>query len=149
GEPLTDEPHYDSVKSVFASAAENVVDHLLFHRAAPLPAGVQGSEDFRRAFATGVPRAAAGVTLKDLSLDGRLFTLRCSYLIYSETFRSLPAPLLDRIFARLHEALTSTDPKNRYAYLEAGEKRRILELLTETHPLARAQFAKGRANRPR
>lgn len=142
GEPLTDEPSYDSVKSVFASAAENVVDHLLFHKAAPLPAGVRGSEEFRRAFATGVPRSADGATLKGLSLDGRLFALRCSYLIYSDTFRALPAPLLDRIFARLHDALTSSDPKHRYAYLEAEEKRRILALLTETHPEARSQFAK-------
>lgn len=142
GEPLTDEPSYDSVKSVFASAAENVVDHLLFYKAAPLPAGVQGHDEFRRVFATGVPRSVGGATLKDLSLDGRLFALRCSYLIYTDTFRALPAPLLDRIFARLHAALTSDDPKHRYAYLEADEKRRILALLTETHPEARAQFAK-------
>lgn len=142
GEPVTDEPSYDSVKSVFASAAENVVDHLLFHRAAPLPPGVQGGEEFRRAFATRVPRSTDGASLKDLSLDGRLFALRCSYLIYSETFRALPAPLLDRIFARLHDALTSTDPKHRYAYLEAEEKRRILALLRETLPEARAQFAR-------
>lgn len=142
GEPSTDEPTYDSVKSVFASAVENVVDHLLFRDAAPLPPGIQGHEDFRRAFATGVPRAADGSTLKDLSLEGRLFALRCSYLIYSDTFRTLPAPLLHRIFARLHEALTSEDPKNRYAYLEADEKRRILTLLTETHPEARRQFAR-------
>lgn len=142
GEPQTDEPSYDSVKSVFASAAENVVDHLLFYKAAPLPSGVEGSKDFRGAFATGVPRSASGATLKDLSLDRRLFALRCSYLIYSDTFRTLPAPLLDRIFARLHDALTSTDPKGRYAYLDAEEKHRILALLTETHPDARAQFAK-------
>lgn len=142
GEPQTDEPSYDSVKSVFTSAAENVVDHLLCHNAAPLPAGVQGSAGFRQAFASGVPRSASGASLKDLSLDGRLFALRCSYLIYSDTFRALPAPLLDRIFARLHDALTSTDPKNRYAYLETEEKRRIMALLTETLPEARAQFAK-------
>ena len=36
-EPITDEPAYDSVKSVFASAVQDIVDRLLFRNAAPLP----------------------------------------------------------------------------------------------------------------
>ena len=140
-EPVTDEPAYDSVKSVFASSVEEVVDRLLFRRAAPLPEGVDGSEAFRKSFAQDAPRSRAGHALKDLQLRGRLFASRCSYLVYSATFRALPAPLKNRILDRLRAALLSRDPKDRYAYLEPEEKARIYEILGETHPDARARWA--------
>lgn len=139
-EPITDEPAYDSVKSVFASAAQDVLDHLLFRRAEPVPAGVHGHEAFRKRFAEKAPRSRAGAALKDLQLAGRLFALRCSYLIYSDTFRALPDPLRARIFVRLQAALRSRDKEDRYAYLSADEKERIYDVLVETLPEARARW---------
>lgn len=139
-EAETDEPAYDSVKSVFASAAQDVVDRLLFRNAAPLPAGIVGHDGFLKTFAKDAPRSRAGHALKDLLLDGRLFAQRCSYLIYSESFRSLPATLKARILDRLDAALRSRDPKDRYAYLPAEEKQRIREILIETHPDAKARW---------
>jgi hypothetical protein len=140
-EPVTDEPAYDSVKSVYASAVQDVVDHLLFRRAAPLPEGVVGNAGFKRAFAQGAPRSQAGHALKDLQLGDRIFAQRCSFLIYSEGFRALPETLKVRILDRLQAALLSRDPKDRYAYLPAGEKQRIHEILIETHPDAKARWA--------
>jgi hypothetical protein len=134
GEPFTDEPAYDSVKSVFAGAVEDVLDHLLFRNAAPLPAGTAGGDAFRRAFATGARKNAAGASLKDLSLQGRLLANRCSYLIYSASFEALPAPLKRRVLERLSAVLKGEDASGRYAYLEKTEKRRILEILRETYP---------------
>jgi hypothetical protein len=142
-EPLTDTPTYDSVKSVFASAAEDVVDHLLFRHAAPLPDGIKGSDAFRRAFAEDTPRTSSGNSLKDLSQQGRLFTNRCSFLIYSEAFGALPSLLKNRIFARLSAALHDDDPAGRYAYLEREEKRRISDILATTLPEARPYFPKN------
>lgn len=139
-EPLTDEPAYDSVKSVFASSVEDVVDHLLFRDAAPLPAGVVGAEAFRRTFTESAPRSRAGHSLKDLQLRERIFAQRCSYLIYSETFRALPPQMKSRILERLGAVLGGDDPQGRYAYLETGEKQRIYEILSETHPDAKAQW---------
>jgi hypothetical protein len=78
--------------------------------------------------------------LKDLRLDGRLFAQRCSYLIYSESFRALPETLKVRVWDRLDAALRSRDPKDRYAYLPAEEKQRIREILIETHPDAQARW---------
>lgn len=141
GDPETDEPAYDSVKSVINGAVENVLDHLLFRHAAPLPAGVVGSESFRRAFVEGAPRNRAGDALKDFHLRGRLFKNRCSFLIYSEMFAELPAPLRNRILDRLHSALRDSDAAGRYAYLEKDERQRIYDILLETHPLARARWA--------
>jgi hypothetical protein len=146
-EPVTDEPTFDSVKSVFFSLTSDVVDHLLFHGAAPLPEGVVGSEAFRRMFPADAARSQAGHALKDLRLRERLLENRCSYLIYSESFTALPAPLKARILDRLHAALHDTDPQGRYAYLEAEEKRRIHDILIETHPDAQERWPAQDARR--
>jgi hypothetical protein len=129
-----------SVPHALASIAEDVLDHLLFRHAAPLPAGVRGRDDFRRAFAADAPRSPAGHTLKDLAPTDRLFAHRCSFLIYSDSFAALPAPLKDRVLDRLGAVLGDTDTSGRYAYLETEEKRRILAILTATHPEARRHF---------
>lgn len=139
-EPVSDEPAYDSVKSVFASAVQEVVDRLLFRGAAPLPEGIVAGGEFEKMFARAAPRSQGGHSLKDLRLRDQLFAQRCSHLIYSESFRALPETLRGRILDRLHAALVSRDPQDRYAYLPAAEKARILEILTETHPDARARW---------
>jgi hypothetical protein len=140
-EPPTDELTFDSVKSVFAGAEENVLDRLLFRGAAALPDGVEGSEAFRSAFALHAPQSAAGHSLRDLDLHRRLFANRCSYLIYSESFTSLPFQLKHRVLDRLKAVLRSENPEERYAYLEKDERQRIYDILLETHPDARARWS--------
>lgn len=139
-EPITDEPTYDSVKSVFASVTEDVLDHLLFRQAAPLPEGIQTNAAFALTFAKSAQRDQRGDSLKDLSLHGRLFTHRCSFLIYTEAVTALPVSLKEQIFTQLDAVLRSADPRGRYAYLEPEEKRRIREILMETHPEAQRYF---------
>jgi hypothetical protein len=133
-EPLTTEPAYDSVKSVFASATRSVVDALLLKDEAPLPAGLAGSADFVRAYEATGPRTADGRSLRQLSLAGHLFQHRCSPLIYSDMFRSLPAPLKRQICTALDRALAAESPDARYAYLSIAERTTLRTLLRETHP---------------
>lgn len=140
-EPVSDEPAYDSVKSVFASAVQDVVDRLLFRGAAPLPEGIVTGGEFEKEFSRAAPRTRAGHSLKDLWLRERLFAQRCSYLIYSESFRALPETLKVRILDRLDVALTSRDPRERYAYLPVEERKRIRAILLETHAEARARWS--------
>ena len=144
-EPLTDEPAYDSVKSVFASSVQDVVDRLLFHGEAALPEGVSGGEAFRKAFTASAPRSRAGDSLRDFSLRGHIFAHRCSFMIYTGSFRALPSQLKARVLDRLLAALRSRDPKDRYAYLPAEEKQRIYEILVETHPDAKARWSEAAA----
>ena len=59
-EPETDEPAYDSVKSVFAGATRELVDALLYKDEAPLPNGVAGDPAFTAAFAAGAIRTQGG-----------------------------------------------------------------------------------------
>lgn len=129
-------PLADGARLALAGVTRDVVDHLLFREAAPLPDGVEGGAGFRAAFARDARRDARGRALKDLSLQGRLFAQRCSFLIYSEAFTGLPAPYRDFVMAELLAALRD-DARGRYAYLAPDEKRRIVEILTETHPQAR------------
>jgi hypothetical protein len=142
-EPITDEPAYDSVKSVFASSVQDIVDRLLFRNAAPVPEGVTGHEAFQKSFTHEAPRSAAGHALKDFQLRDRIFANRCSYLIYSESFLALPETLKTRVLDRLQAALRSRDPKDRYAYLENEEKDRIYQILIETHPDAKLRWNGG------
>jgi hypothetical protein len=140
-EPVTDEPAFDSVKSVFASAVQEVVDHLLFRNAAPLPNGVVGDPAFQAAFLREASRSRAGRSLKDFQLRARIFEHRCSYMIYSESFRALPDILKAGVLDRLKTVLESRDPQDRYAYLPAEEKRRIHEILLATLPEAKARWS--------
>ena len=132
--PVTEELEYDSVKSVFENAATEVVDDLLFKDEAALPAGIRGSAAFQKVFLANARRNRDGNSLKDLELNGHLFRNRCSYLIYSDSFRSLPAPLKRRIYARLTLALRADEPDPRYAYLDSAERGRILSIIRETDP---------------
>jgi hypothetical protein len=145
-ETVTAELVYGSVKSVFDGAAREIVDDLLFYGEAELPAGVQGDPAFQRAFQRHARRAADGSSLRDFSLKGRIFQNRCSYLIYSESFRQLPAQLKQRVFARLAHALQPTDADPRYAYLGTKERERIVTILRETHLELREAFGQMAAS---
>ncbi|HRE80296.1 MAG TPA: hypothetical protein PLN52_04570 [Opitutaceae bacterium] len=139
-EKVSDEPTYDSVKSVFSSCVQDVLDRLLFRNAAPLPPGIIGSPIFQETFQKSGLRSTAGDSLRDLDLKERLFSLRCSYLIYSESFRALPNPFRAQLFARLHSVLEGKDP--RYHYLTPQERQRVQSLLRETHPDAKQYWPK-------
>jgi hypothetical protein len=117
-----------------------LADLLLFRRSIKLPEGVAKSPAFEKAFAAGAKRSAAGDSLKDLALEGQLFRNRCSYLIYSDAFLALPQAMQARIFAVIYAALHDLDPDQRYSHLERDEKKRIFEILMETHPTARRHF---------
>ena len=133
-EPVTEWLAYESVKHVFAAAAQQVVDDLLFKDEAELPPRVEGSAAFQAAFGREVPRSDDGSSLKDLLLAGHLFQNRCSYLIYSESFRTLPAELKRRVYSRLVHALDPANSDSRYSYISTEERARISNILRQTHP---------------
>lgn len=140
-EPVTDDLAYDSVRSVFESSVKEIVDDLLFQGEAELPSGLEGSAGFQQAFLAGARRTSEGATLKAFSLNGHLFQNRCSYLIYSDAFYSLPMHLKRRVYERLGRILKANAPEPRYAYLSAAERGRIVAILRETHSEFAAAWA--------
>jgi hypothetical protein len=134
-EPFTDEPAYDSVKSVFKNNAEAVLDALLYKDEAPLPTGgIAGSPAFREAFERGGKNTAGGQSLRQLDLRQRLARHRCSHLIHSVQFHALPKPLLKLVSERLHRILTEPESEKRYAYLGDEERKTITSILRQTEP---------------
>lgn len=122
------------VQQIFDASVEEILDAFLFKDEADLPDGIVGAPGFQKAFETGARRDSEGDSLKDLLLSDHLFKNRCSYLVYSDAFLSLPTPLKQRVYDGLAKALRPEGPEKRYDYLHDSERRRILAILKETQP---------------
>jgi len=120
--------HVNYLKSVI----EGFVKYLLFTEEAPLAAEVRGTSGFAREFEKLGPFDRKGRSLREFDLRTRLFKYPCSYLIYSDAFAALPAPVKEKIYARLRQVLTGADESEDYASLSPGMRRDILEILRDT-----------------
>ena len=67
-----------------------------------------------------------------------MFRYPCSFLIHSEAFDALPAPMLDVVYGRLIEILNaspgSTDEAAPFDHLSSADRIAIREILVETKP---------------
>jgi len=128
-----DDPDLGSSGRVADQAAQRIVDWFLFRGEASLGAeGVEGSEDFSRAFSAMVPQARSGDSLADFQSNTRLFKNRCSYMIYSEAFRALPEGVRRRVIERLRKVFENAKADDAYADIKASERRRVLHILRDT-----------------
>jgi hypothetical protein len=127
------DPDQGSAGRVADQAAQRIVDWFLFTGEADMGAdGVSGSEIFQQQFAAAIPRARHGDSLADFQLNSRLFKNRCSYMIYSEAFSTLPDTVKKRVITRLKNVLDSVDGADAYAHIKLSERRRIAEILRDT-----------------
>jgi hypothetical protein len=114
------------------ATARDVVDYMLFADEAPLPSQVRGASGFAETFASKGPRDRQGRSLRDLDLERRLLRYPCSYMIYSETFDSLPANARGYVYERLWDVLSGKDTDKAYASLSSADRRAIIEILRDT-----------------
>ena len=112
--------------------ADAFVKYLLFAEETPLASPVRGVSDFSREFAAAGPRDSRGRSLRDFDLQTRMFQYPCSYLIYSDAFAALPAPIREKVYERMLEVLTGKETGADYAKLSRESRRAILEILVET-----------------
>ena len=130
-----DAPPQGSCLVVFDSQAEKVLDALLCRDEATWPAGgIQGDGVFAPAYAKSRKSDAKGRSLRDLDLQTRLFRYRCSPLIYSESFATLPKELHDIILLRLSSGLRAFPPSPSFGHLPDDERAAIHEILSATLP---------------
>ena len=130
-----DAPPQGSCLVVFDSQAEKVLDALLCRDEATWPAGgIQGDGVFAPAYAKTRKPDAKGRSLRDLDLQTRLFRYRCSPLIYSESFATLPKELHDIILLRLSSGLRAFPPSPSFGHLPDDERAAIHEILSATLP---------------
>jgi hypothetical protein len=114
------------------NTAEAFLKYLLFTEEAPLTNSVQGSAEFVKDFTSRAPKDKHGRSLRDFDLQARLFKYPCSYLIYSDAFNALPAPMKEHLCSRLWEILSGKDQSAAYASLNPATRRAIREILADT-----------------
>ena len=114
------------------SAAERIIKCLLYVDEFALTSEIAGTSDFTREFQKRGPFDSAGRSLRDFDLSKRLFRYPCSFLIYSEQFGALPAPVLTRVYSRLLKILQGEDKSDDFAHLSGDTRQAILEILRET-----------------
>ena len=133
----------DSTGRRIASAAQKLVEYLLFKDEFRLTSPVTGTSGFADEFSTRGIRDIKGRSLRDFDLQTRMFKYPCSFLIYSEAFDALPPATLDVIYSRLLEILndSSESVDDAFAHLSRADRIAIREILAETKPRFRARMA--------
>ncbi len=126
------EQQWDSTKSRIKSSCEPLVEYLFFCEEARLTAKVVGSGKFADEFAACGPRDKQGRSLREFDLKTRMFKYPCSYLVYSESFSSLPTEAKLYVQRRMHEILFDKDPGPKFRYLSDKDRAAIREILTDT-----------------
>jgi len=111
---------------------DDLVGYLLFVDEAPLLEPVKGVSAFTATFAKRGPRDKQGRSLRDFDLQKRLFRLPMSYMVYSDLFDGLPAPIRERVYRHLYDVLAGTDLDPKYAGLSSADRKAIVEILVET-----------------
>ena len=91
-------------------AIDQLACYVLLIDEAELPGPIRGTTGFAEQFENIGPFDSQGRSLRQLDLNTRLLRYRCSYLIYSDTFKRLPQSINHRFwnrFCRNHETPSS------------------------------------------
>jgi hypothetical protein len=124
----------------FDESVVDLVDYLLFVREEPLTSPIAGTSGFAELFSARGPFDAEGRSLRQLDLQTRLLRYPCSYMIYSDAFEALPAPIKDAIYARMWAVLSGAERGAPYDGLARADRQAIVEILRATKPELPAYF---------
>ena len=129
----------DSTKRIIESAAQKLVEYAFFSEEFQLTSPITGNANFTQQFARNARRTKDGRSLKDLDLNQRLLKYPCSYLVYTESFNSLPNEILEMVKSKMLDVLSGKNQSDSFAHLSNRDKENIFQILTETHPLFRPE----------
>lgn len=116
-------------------AAAGIVKLLLFEGEAALgDEGIDGEPGFQNAFLRRFPKTTDGRSLADFNLYDRIFKHRCSYMVYSAAFSSLPERIRSAVIGQLHGILNSDPSPLNHPDLKSASRHRIASILEETLP---------------
>jgi hypothetical protein len=131
----------DSTNRRITSAAEKLVRYMLLVDEIELATPVAGTSEFTTEYSARGPRDRRGRSLYELDLTNRLYKYRCSPLIYSAAFDSLPPQTKREVYRRLFEVLAEGDPSGEFPHLSSADRKAIREILQDTKPDLREQYA--------
>jgi len=125
----------ESVRLQYERPAEQLLRYLLFANESALNGlGLEAnaSSAFARDFASRGPRDSRGRSLRDFDLRTHTFRYPCSYLIYTESFDSLPEPAKSFLYHRLFQVLSGADQSADFESIAPAARRAALEILLST-----------------
>ena len=121
-----------STQRRIASATEKLIKYMLFSDEFALTDEIKGTSNFTEHFAALGQRDKKGRSLRDFDLKRRIFKYPCSYLIYSDSFKTLPADVKSQVYRRLWEVLSGKDQSKSFSHLTAVDRKAIYEILLDT-----------------
>lgn len=124
----------ESAQRRIHAVAENVVRHLLMSGEIRFSDPVSGTSGFAEEFVARGKRDSKGRSLRDLDLQNRVFKYRCSYLIQSPAFDTLPDHVRSRIYDRLVEILVKGESSSHFEHLTPDDRAVLVEMLAELKP---------------
>ena len=114
------------------NAGDRLVEALLFSGEAKILAPISGTSGFAAQFSASGPRDSQGRSLRDLDMTARMFRFPCSYLIYSDSFRTLPREMQSYVWNRIRDVLAGNDTSGKFAHLSPEDRQAITEILQQT-----------------
>mgnify|MGYP003663715306 CR=1 FL=1 len=90
--------------------------------------------EFAKTFVRRGRRDAAGNSLRDLTLAGRVFKHRLSFLIHSRLFDELPDECRRRLLERLWAGLNSQPDDEQFGHLRTHERQSLIAIVRATVP---------------
>jgi hypothetical protein len=120
-----------SVPEVRALVNE-LADYLLFLTEQPPTVPLIARAGFAERLAPAAPKDSRGRSLAQLELTTRLLKYPCSYMVYSEAFDGLAAPVRQAVYERMMATLSSVDRRLGDARVSTEERRAVVEILRET-----------------
>lgn len=123
-------------KMILQEKTTDLVRYLFFADEIPLPEACKGGAGsaFVAEFAEAGLPDAKGRSLRDFDLQTRLFSHRCSYMIYSLAYTGLPEWVRKEVVKQVRATLSPQQTSSEFSYLAPSEKRAIAEILAETWP---------------
>ncbi|WP_395751137.1 hypothetical protein [Prosthecobacter sp.] len=121
-----------AAKAELEERAQELARYIMFADEARFPAkGMVGDPAYVRDFLRDRKTSKAGLSLKDLDLKTRMFKHRCSYMIYTDTWKHAPKELKERVY--YHMALYLREaPDAQHAHLASAERVAIRSILKDT-----------------
>lgn len=127
------DPDQGSAGRVADHAASQIVRWFLFENEATQgPDGVEGDDAFQQVFEAMIPHTPDGRSLADFELNSRLFKHRCSYMVYSAAFRTLPERVKSRVISGLKSILDAPTTDDAFPTMKLTERARTAKILRET-----------------
>ena len=123
----------DSKEDFINEQADLLLSYILFENEAKLPESkITPSGNYVIHFENNKDRHGLNApSLRKLNLNKRIFDLRCSYMIFSNSFIGLPEPIKNLISEKLFNILTSEQDKipTQFSYLQNEERQKIKNIL--------------------